>query len=187
MFKNKRGADSTMGPMIWLIVILLVAALVIFFVAGGFEKIGNLFGQAPTTLEGAVQICNTIQTPTTFCEQARFVETPSGNQYVNCKYSLIDKELDLAKEVDCKVPVKEGERIPSDLTSERAWGIYMCKNLLIKGDWKSGIKANDVLCEGVSCDELGGDTVINADCPDGKTAYKKGFKETGSDTVCCLS
>jgi hypothetical protein len=191
MFANKKGAESTMGPMIWLIVILVVAALVIFFVAGGFGKIGDLFNQAPGTYEEAVQICNSIQTPATFCEQMRYIDTPSGPQYVNCEFELIAEKLDLTSDVECKVPGTDGEK-----TSVRDWGIYFCKNLLIQGKLKSGTKANDVLCESLSCEDegYGGAFATEEECrtidqeDDSNYLYvTKGFdKGLSSKPGCCI-
>jgi len=186
MLRSKRGADSTMGPMVWLIVILIVAALVIFFVAGGFGRISDLFNQAPGTLEEAVQICKfATNAPTTFCDQVRFVEINGEGQHVNCLYPDIKNRLETTSDVNCVIPSSGGDLAgKSDVQS---WGKYFCAGLVKSDDVDSDTKANGLVCATLSCSDIGGKSSITNTCADaGKKAYNSGFTAGNDGEFCCL-
>jgi hypothetical protein len=188
MFGNKKGeSGSTMGPLIWLIVILVAAALVIFFIAGGFDKLSGLFKQAPETLEAVVTVCNTINTPATFCDQMRYVTLNGEAQYVNCYYPAIKDRLENTREVSCKIPTGSGigGNVVTDTPED--WGKYFCAGLIKSKQWKAGVMSNGILCESLSCSDMGGKISVVNSCEDvNKKPYTKGFSESKDKSYCCL-
>lgn len=185
ILRNKKGADSTMGPMIWLIVILIVAALVIFFVAGGFDKISGLFEQAPGTLTAAVSVCKSITVPSTFCEQLRYVSINGESQYVNCAYPPVYDQLELTSEVRCDEPADSAAG-----KNYRDWSAYFCSGLFREGKVKSETKANGVYCSSLSCSDIAGTEISIGDsavkCPDNQPKkITKGLSDSATQ-ACCI-
>ncbi len=176
MLRNKKGADSTMGPMIWLIVILIVAALVIFFVSGGFSKISGLFEQAPGSLTAAVSVCKSITVPSTFCEQLRYVDINGESQYANCAYPAIYDQLELTSEVNCESP-----------NGYNGWSGYFCSGLFKQGKVKSDTKANGIYCSSLTCSDIAG-IEPNADgkCPTDRPKKITKLLADSSVKACCI-
>ena len=185
MLRNKKGASEEGGMVIWIIVAVIAAIVVILFFVGGFDFFKGLFGQAPESLETAVQACKLVASPdtrTSYCDQWRSVEIAGVTQLVNCQYPAIRSKLDIAVDVECPA-LKDSTKILS--FGEK--GEEQCAALFRNGAVTEKTRINDVVCSSLGCEEKYGGKLIEktAKCEGGSKSISKGFKESASK-ICCV-
>lgn len=181
---NKKGASEEGGMVIWIVVAIIAAVVVILFFTGGFKIISNLFDQAPQ-IDVVVQACKLVATPETrlaYCDQWREVEISGDEQMVNCQYPMINSQLDLSAEIECRS--RDGSKVLA--FKEKAGD--ECANLFKNGKVTEKTKLNDVVCALQTCEQLGGKPIDKSDavkCADDEKTMDKLFKEAATNK-CCL-
>ena len=164
---NKKGDTEGGGVLIWLLVAIVVAALVIFFVWKGFDLFGGVAAVLPEKLQFNIQACKTASENidtlrSAFCDQRREL---GKNFYANCQFEDIYRSLELPNDIRCNTLIYDSISGTRKTTAESlATGgenepiaKYHCAKMFQEGLVNEKTTFNGYVCSArFNCAELGG-------------------------------